>query len=320
MNDQDPFERQVADVAQRTVGPERPIDAMAIARTAAAPRTRSGFTPSFSGFSFVAGALVVVVLGVLAVGTGLLDGDAQPQQPGAAAASPLASAESASPGEPASTATQAPEATAAPALPGMGPVPLDPTELTFATGTLRTAYSGVAWEEIEGSDALLVGPVWYDVESSDARLSGEGVQLVVTADFDEMEVDDPDADPAQDLLSVYYGRLEIANAQGSWSGTIGPHLLAVDAAKFVGETSKAREKAGRKGSFDSIGATVLHGAGAYEGFTAYLYFPFEGLDDLDQRGDPDVDGEAAGSPFKAVIVNRSIPGFPTEAQWSEQVR
>ena len=130
---------------------------------------------------------------------------------------------------------------------------------------------------------------------------------------------DPDLPPLTGFpaLLVVHEWLRISNADGSWVGQSGPHFVATDI-ELEGN-KRQRRKARRQGSFLVTGPTILSGAGAYEGLTAYLYFPFEANEDL-QRGNPKDDADDAGEPFKAVIVNRVNPGFPTEDQLALRVR
>ena len=69
MDDLDAFERQVADVARRVVGPPRSIDALAIARGAATRRTATRPPNVLRGLGFAAAAAVVALFGgVLVIG------------------------------------------------------------------------------------------------------------------------------------------------------------------------------------------------------------------------------------------------------------
>jgi hypothetical protein len=85
MGEMDAFERQVADVARRVVGPPRPIDAIAIARATATRRAAPWPRPVLGALRFVAAGAVVALFGGL-----LLLGFApaprvEPALPGAAA-------------------------------------------------------------------------------------------------------------------------------------------------------------------------------------------------------------------------------------------
>lgn len=192
-----------------------------------------------------------------------------------------------------------------------------PVELAYATGAFRLALGGEHVQDLEDIDAVLLGPRWYDVESSDPRLSGEGVRLKIAGDWSEPDPGEGASRGFHPGLHVSFERLTITNGQGSWRGTSGPNFVATDVAIPGKDTRPARDKARREGSFWLAGLTVLAGDGAYEGLTAYLYFPFEGTSGELERFDPD--GEGDGEPFKAVIVNRVSPGFPSEALFADEV-
>ena len=59
----DDFERQVADVAQRVVGPPRTVDALAIARQATTDPPKRRFPSMFSALKFVAASAIVALFG-----------------------------------------------------------------------------------------------------------------------------------------------------------------------------------------------------------------------------------------------------------------
>ncbi len=66
MSDQmhtDDFERQVADVARRVVGPPRTVDALAVARQAATDPPDRRFPSMFSALKFVAASVIVALFG-----------------------------------------------------------------------------------------------------------------------------------------------------------------------------------------------------------------------------------------------------------------
>jgi len=68
MNDMKAFEGQIAGVIQGVVGPPRPVDAMAVARSAATQSPKWRFQTMFSATKFVvAGAIVALFGGVLLV-------------------------------------------------------------------------------------------------------------------------------------------------------------------------------------------------------------------------------------------------------------
>jgi hypothetical protein len=70
MVEMDAFERQVADVARRVVGPARPIDALAIARSATARRPRPWWRSWLGALKLVtAGAVVALFGGLVWVGS-----------------------------------------------------------------------------------------------------------------------------------------------------------------------------------------------------------------------------------------------------------
>jgi hypothetical protein len=87
MDDLDAFERQVADVARRVVGPPRSIDAIAIARGARAMKTATRPRPALGALRFAAaGALLVLFGGFLVIGLSTVTRDEKPQ-PGVEASS-----------------------------------------------------------------------------------------------------------------------------------------------------------------------------------------------------------------------------------------
>jgi uncharacterized lipoprotein YbaY len=86
MNDQmhtDDFERQVADVARRVVGPPRTVDALAVARQAATDPPTRRFPSMFSALKFVAASVIVALFGALLL-AGILPSGSPEQAPPAA--------------------------------------------------------------------------------------------------------------------------------------------------------------------------------------------------------------------------------------------
>ena len=70
----DDFERQVADVAQRVVGPPRTVDALAIARQATTDPPKRRFPSMFSALKFVAASVIVALFGAFLL-SGILPSD-----------------------------------------------------------------------------------------------------------------------------------------------------------------------------------------------------------------------------------------------------
>ena len=84
----DDFERQVADVAQRVVGPPRTVDALAIARQATTDPPKRRFPSMFSALKFVAASVIVALFGAFLL-SGILPSDAPEEvAPGAETAEP----------------------------------------------------------------------------------------------------------------------------------------------------------------------------------------------------------------------------------------
>ena len=79
----DDFERQVADVAQRVVGPPRTVDALAIARQATTDPPKRRFPSMFSALKFVAASAIVALFGAFLL-AGILPSDSPEQAPPAA--------------------------------------------------------------------------------------------------------------------------------------------------------------------------------------------------------------------------------------------
>jgi hypothetical protein len=87
MKDMTALERLIADVAAEAVGPPRPVDAMAMVRTASAQSPKWRFQSMFSATKFVvAGAIVALFGGFLLSGVLTQQGD-EPLPPAAASAS-----------------------------------------------------------------------------------------------------------------------------------------------------------------------------------------------------------------------------------------
>ncbi len=88
MDDMQAFEREIAGVIQRAVGPARPVDAMAVARAASAQSPRWRFRSMFDATKLiVAGAIVALFGGFLLVG-GLTQPRGEDVAPAAVSASP----------------------------------------------------------------------------------------------------------------------------------------------------------------------------------------------------------------------------------------
>jgi uncharacterized lipoprotein YbaY len=91
MNDQmhtDDFERQVADVARRVVGPPRTVDALAVARQAATDPPTRRFPSMFSALKFVAASVIVALFGAFALAGILPSGSPEQAPPAAQATAP----------------------------------------------------------------------------------------------------------------------------------------------------------------------------------------------------------------------------------------
>ena len=111
-------------------------------------------------------------------------------------------------------------------------------------------------------------------------------------------------EPGVDLpgVDLEYGRLEIKNDDGTWSGTVGPLGRGPDSDP--------------DGGFEPFGPVVLIGSGAYAGHSAVLDVDLEDPAAVDEEG-PE---SGLSGPFRAVIVNREPMGFPTDEQWLEQLQ
>lgn len=278
MNDlnENPFERQVSDVARRAVGPPREIDALGIARHAAAPTRSWSWRSTFGVLRFIAGGLVVAAF----AGALLLSGVLEVNQSDEAIVG-------SSPSMSASPSPSTPTETAAPPA----------EEVTYATGTIEEKFGSHLSQDVPGSSATLSGPRWFDVQSSDPRLAGEATLLALE-----------DVWAAGYELSVYYGRIEIRNADGAWAGTVGPLVQAMDAEAPGNELAR-------------FGPTILVGDGAYEGYTAYVHLPHRTPSPVEAQN-PGWFAEGSGmeGPFEAVVVNRAVLGFPTDEQWLREMR
>ena len=91
MNDQmhtDDFERQVADVARRVVGPPRMVDALAVARQAATDPPTRRFPSMLSALKFVAASVIVALFGAFLLSGILPAGSPEDAPPAAQTAEP----------------------------------------------------------------------------------------------------------------------------------------------------------------------------------------------------------------------------------------
>lgn len=302
MNEQQPFERQVANVTQRAVGPERHVEALAIARHARAQGRRNRFAPLAGALQFATGAAVVAVFGALLIFSGVLDSDDDAASIGAS---------------PSPTVLPDESATA-------------PTTRIVSAGG-RFQERGIWWPSVEGlgeADPLALEtpidagenhetpwPRLFTVVSTDERLSGEAMMRVVAGRWEhEFTVDDLDAgfSPARPpTLESAVGRLEIRNQAGSWEGTVGPSFYAEGAwvTTTTGEPELRQEP-----TLPGRVPAVLQGRGAYAGLTAYLTIGADDDRELFIAG-PVYDG--AFTDFEAVIVSAG-PLPPLAAQdWAE---
>lgn len=231
----EPFERQVADVTRRTVGPPKYVDALAVAHEAATTkRRRWGW---FSGaLQFAAGGLVVAAFAVLVLWSGILGGD--PEQDAAI----VGSSPSASPSAPRDA-----EAT------------LPPEALSHASGRFDALFQSALNQDVPGHAAALTGPSWFDVTSTDPRLEGEATYLEHASEWG----DEP-------WLVLAEGRLEIRNDAGAWTGNVGPFLTMGPGPP--GE-ARASPTPGFATQLSSAGPLVLEGSGAYAGYTVVIERP-----------------------------------------------
>jgi hypothetical protein len=285
---QQPFERQVANVTQRAVGPERHVEALAIARHARAQSRRRLSSRFLGAMQFAAGAAVVALFGAVLLMSGILDGR---QESGEVGASPSAT--------PSADATNAIEPSAA--------------KVDHATGSFTEVgpdWAVVAQLEESGEAPMELGgmtvgsgevftrhPSTYAVESTDARLTGDAIAATATAEWSHTittaDVDAPR--PDQDwMLQATVGRLRITNDEGTWEGTIGP----IYAAEGEEPIDNIVDNAPRL--FGGV-PIVLIGRGGYEGLTAYIW-PAE---------------QELGSGFEALIVNSAPLSRLSEQSWAE---
>lgn len=285
---QQPFERQVADVTQRAVGPERHVEALAIARHAREQSRQRPFSRFFGVMQFAAGALVVAFFGAVLLMSGILDGGEDSAKVGASpSASPNADATDA--GDP--SAAKVGHATGS-----FAEVALvwEVVERLEVSGELPWELGGMT---VDSGEVAARHPTTYIVDSTDARLSGEAIALTATAEWSHTitaaDVDAPR--PDQDwTLQATVGRLRIANDEGTWEGTIGPTYAAEGEEPIDNIVDNAPRLFG--------GAPmVLAGRGGYEGLTAYIW-PAE---------------QELGSGFEALIVNSAPLSRLSEQTWAE---
>ena len=282
---QQPFERQVADVAQRAVGPERHVEALAIARHAheGGRQRRSG--RFFGVIQFAAGALVVALFGAVLLMSGVLDG---PEE-GEVGASPSPSAEATSQGR--VPAAKVGHATGAftETEPDWGVV-----ERLQVSGEVSFVLGGMS---VESGELEAWPPTRYAVDSTDPRLSGDAIALTATVDWTHTitaaDVDLPRPDQEWSLRATV-GRLEIVNDEGTWKGTIGPTYEAVGEEPIDNIVDNAPRLFGGT-------PVVLAGGGAYDGQTTYIWPDTEGLDGT----------------FSALVVNSAPLGPVSEQTWAE---
>jgi hypothetical protein len=233
----DPFQRQVADVARRAVGPAREVDAFEIARRAAtAPSHRWGWGSLSSALQFVAGGLVAALSAGFLLLAGIIGNDRDEAIVG--------SSPSASPAE----------------MPTPSATTLPPVEISRARGTFEEKFTSSLFQDVPGQAVELQGPRWFDVTSDDANLSGEATLLAYIGEWNT----DLNVEREEPGIFALQARLEIRNDDGAWTGTAGPYLQAGSTGvESVVEPSDW---------FGNAGPLALVGSGAYEGQTAYLQF------------------------------------------------
>jgi hypothetical protein len=280
MTDNNAFDRQLGREIEYLAGPEPIVDVTAIVEDATRATPRWRLPQPMQVAQWLVAASIVVVLGGLLLFVGVLGPDEGP----IVGASPSASPEP----SPSETAL-------------MDVADLPPEEVASATGTFEELFGSYLSQDVSGFTATLAGPRWFTVDASDPRLSGEATLLALEDDWTGPE-DEIGESSVQ--VDVYHGRLEIKNSAGLWSGRTGPHARLIDDA---GESIR-------------FGPTILEGSGAYAGLTVYLFFPYpsepDGADIPEWLGV--IEGIRGG--FDAVIVNRAIPGFPSEEIWLREMR
>lgn len=285
MNDMpdEPFERQVADVTRRTVGPPRHVDALAIAHGAATTERR-GRRWFYGAMQFVAGGAVVAVFAAIVLWSGVLTGDGD-QDPAPVGSSPSA----------------APSASVDPTMP--------PEELTYASGRFDAMFESTLFQDTPGGSADLAGPSWFEVTSTDPRLEGEATYLEHIAEWG-----------SEPWLFLAEGQLEIRNDEGAWTGTAGPFLTMGPASAWEAPADPPQGPSdppqGPSDQIASAGPVILEGSGAYTGYTALID---RAPDEDSEEAQLGTAGFGSGT-FEALIVNRTWPGVPSEDVWLREMR
>jgi len=298
--DQQAFERQVATELRDMAGVPAGYDAMSVARTAKAskparsvPRLGRGlgsFAARAAGVG-IAAAIVGIFGGFMLFGVILGPDDGE-----LTGASPSASV------SPAPTSE-------------IMPATFPPAEVTHASGALVPIEPGGSADEgpdvdhtAEGLDVLWYGATRYRVTSTDPRLAGVATIVHTEAYWDhETTTDDIDAGDAGGTwqLELYVARVEITNEQGTWSGSVGPAFFASGTGSVDGSTE------GSPG-FTGVAPAILEGSGAYEGLSLLMQLVNNEVPDTPEMWVPD---GSQPSTFEAIVVNRTLPGPPSDGVW-----
>ena len=260
---QQPFERQVKDVANRAVGPERHVEALAIARHAHEQSRRNRFAPLFGAMKFAMGAAVVALFGAVLIMSGVFENDTDSTVPG--------TSPSTSPGTDGEARPAADKVIQSTGRVGESVIDLEADGMW----SLMDQWHGEMETALDEANVDL--PFAYPVTASDPRLEGEAIVLIASQELiDTLTVDDADDPRPTWELERLIGRMRITNDEGTWEGRIGPNLDA------AGE-EPIDDVPGNAPVLSSIVPAVLQGDGAYRGLTAYLWFS-GGAPDPDPAG------------------------------------
>jgi hypothetical protein len=274
----DPLERQVANVTQRAVGPERHVEALAIARYAAASG-RSRPNPFAGALRFAMGAAVVVLVGAVLVFSGVLR---LGEEDALVGTSPSPST---SPGADADARSSADKVIYASGSIGESLIDVDTEEMW----RLLEGWDRETMEAVLGEGYVDI-PFEYPVTATDPRLAGRAIVVTAAQELiDTLSVSDADDTRPRWELETRFGRMRITNDAGTWEGSIGSYLDA------TGE-EPIDDIPGNAPGLSAAGPAVLQGGGDYRGLTAYLWF-----DGATAPGRTSL--EIGGADFEALITN-----------------
>ncbi len=150
MNDMNAFEGQIAGVIEGVVGPPRPVDAMAVARSVATQSPKWRFQTMFSATKFVVAGVIVALFGGFLF-TGVLTTQPSDEQAPAAVSTASTEPDASEAAAPTTEATFAPESTTTTTPPIELPAGI-PDDIE--SGTLKTPLGPARWVHLraDGTD------------------------------------------------------------------------------------------------------------------------------------------------------------------------